>query len=317
MRRFSPLWFLVLSVAALACGGTRLNTALVEPPPAQAEVSDAPVIAYAPLPPAPPREALPSAWAAAPTFRFRAPGPPEITAQAAIVIDEASGAVLYEKEAHVPLAPASLTKIATLILALEHGDLDAWVDIDVDWREMRGSTVMGLIPGDRFILHDLLYGLMLPSGNDAALAIGRFIAGSDAAFVGRMNGLLYRLGLDEGQFANAHGLGNTSHNISTYALGMLSRYGMSLPGFQEISTAPRWTARGNRTLIFSNINTFLYVYPGADGVKSGYTRRSGNTLAASATRNGHRVYAIVFNAPGRDSDASRLLNWAFTSFTWP
>ena len=89
--------------------------------------------------------------------------PPKNNALAAVLIDEPSGAVLYEKNAHDRLPPASLTKIVTLILALEHGGLDEWVDVDVDSRTMRGSTVMGLIPGDRFTLRDLLYGLMLPS----------------------------------------------------------------------------------------------------------------------------------------------------------
>ena len=94
---------------------------------------------------------LPDPWAAAPLPKSdRVPAPPTNNALAAVVIDEASGAVLYEKDAHDPLPPASLTKIATLILALEHGGLDDWVDVDVDSRTMRGSTVMGLIPGDRF-----------------------------------------------------------------------------------------------------------------------------------------------------------------------
>ena len=98
-----------------------------------------------------------------------------------VVVDEASNAVLFDKDAHLPLPPASLTKIATLILALEHGNLDAWVESDVDSRLMRGSSVMGLLPGDGFTLNDLLYGMILPSGNDAALAIA--LDASDNVYV--------------------------------------------------------------------------------------------------------------------------------------
>jgi D-alanyl-D-alanine carboxypeptidase (penicillin-binding protein 5/6) len=243
--------------------------------------------------------------------------PPAVNALAAVVIDEASGAVIYDKGAHAALPPASLTKIATLILALERGDLDGWVNIDVDSSAMRGSTIMGLLPGDRFRLRDLLYGLMLPSGNDAALAIGRHLAGSDAAFVGEMNGLLARLGLRDSRFANPHGLGNRDHVTSAYDLAMLSRYGMTLPGFFDIVNATSYVARGSRTLSFSNINTFLGYFSGADGVKTGYTRSAGPTLAASAMRGGHRLFVVILNSPSRNDDARVLLNWAYANHTWP
>jgi D-alanyl-D-alanine carboxypeptidase (penicillin-binding protein 5/6) len=267
------------------------------------------------LPPVVPNPLLP--WAPPPRARNDGiPGPPAIGALAAVVVDEASGEVLFDKDAHVPLPPASLTKIATLILALESGRLDEWVDIDIDSREMPRSTVMGLIPGDRFTLRDLLYGLMLPSGNDAALAIGRFLSGSDAAFVQEMNRLLLRQGLRESHFSNPHGLGSPDHVTSAYDLAMLSRYGMSLPGFREVVTTAAWTAQGSRVLPLANVNRFLYSYPDADGLKTGYTRRSGQTLAASATRNGHRLYAIILNSQTRDADAIKLLDWAFANLVW-
>lgn len=259
---------------------------------------------------------LPPPWAAAPVQRGSA-SPPDISAAAAVVLDEASGAVLYEKEAHQPLPPASLTKIVTAILALERGNLDAWVETDVDSRQMGRGTVMGLLPGDHFPLRDLLYGLMLPSGNDAALAIGRSFAGSDEAFVAEMNTFVRRLGLRDSHFANPHGLGGQDHVASAYDLALLSRYAMSLPTFSEIVAARSWRAQGSREITMRNINSFLFSYPGADGVKTGYTWRAGQTLAASATRRGHRLYVVVLNAPRRDDDARRLLDWAFANFSWP
>jgi D-alanyl-D-alanine carboxypeptidase len=259
---------------------------------------------------------VPGPWAAPPE-QSRHTSPPEISALAAVVLDEASAAVLYEKNAHEPLPPASLTKIVTAILALERGDLDSWVDIDVDSLNMSRSTVMGVVPGDRFTLRDLLYGLMLPSGNDAALAIGRHISGSDEAFVAEMNALAVRLSLSDSHFLNPHGLGGRDHVASAYDLAMFARYAMRIPGFAEIVTAPGWTARGSRTIQLSNIKSFLFSYRGADGVKTGYTRSAGQTLVASATRRGHRLYAVVLNAPQRDADARRLLDWAFAEFRWP
>jgi len=195
--------------------------------------------------------------------------------------------------------------------------LDEWVDVDVDSRTMRGSTIMGIIPGDRFTLRDLLYGLMLPSGNDAALAIGRHVAGSDEAFVAQMNALSQRLGLTDSLFANPHGLGGgVTHYTSAYDLAMFSRYGMTLPGFREISTAPYWKAQGNRVIEVANIASFLRLYRGADFGKTGYTRNAGSTLAAGAWRDGHRLFAVILNSPSREWDAIGLMDWAFTNYKW-
>ncbi len=269
-----------------------------------------------PLPPL--GSPLPPFWAEAPSLKPGAAQPPAIAGIAAVIVDEASGAVLYDKNAHMSAAPASLTKIATLVLALEDGRLDEVVETDVDSASMRGSTIMGLEPGDRFSLRDLLYGMMLPSGNDAALAVGRFVALNDEAFVKRMNLLMRRLGLSETTWANPHGLDRGgNHMTSAYDLAMVSRYGMSLPGFHEIVNARYYTAGGSRTIPLANINSFINLYPGADGIKTGYTRRAGSTLAASATKRGQRLYAVVLNSGTREVDAQRLLDWAFANYTWP
>ncbi len=315
LRFFLPIVLLVL-IAACGDSTPSASTLAGAVVPGETEVVAPPTVVVEPTAtPEPPPLPTPLPWAPPPTTRSARPAP-EISAAAAVVLDEASASVLYEKNGFQPLSPASLTKIATLILALEKGDPDAWVETDVDSSTMRGSTVMGLEPGDRFRLRDLEYGLMLPSGNDAALAIGRFLSGSDAAFVGEMNGLLRRLGLNDGHFSNPHGLGAADHVVSAYEVAMLSRYGMSLPGFKEIVNTPSWTARGSRELRFGNINTFLTAYRSADGVKTGYTRRAGFTLAASATRNGRRIYVVVLNAPNRTSDAVALMDWAFSSHAW-
>lgn len=257
----------------------------------------------------------PAATAAAPV-PVRSTPAPAIGAAAAVVIDGASGAVLYEKNAHQPLPPASLTKMATAILAVEAGNLDRWVSVDVDSRAMADSTLMGLRPGDCFRMRDLLYGLMLPSGNDAALAIGRGQAGTDAAFVESMNALVGRLGLKETRFVNPHGLNAAGHVASANDLALLARYGMTMPDFVAAVGARQWSAQGSRTIYLSNTNSFLARYPGADGVKTGYTEEAGRTLVASVMHDGRRVFVAVLNAPNREADAQALFDWAFTSFVW-
>ena len=259
------------------------------------------------MPPPAPRAAAPTpAGAVAPT----------VDAAAAVVIDGNSGAVLFDQDARRPLAPASLTKIATAILAIEGSDLDGWAESDVDSRAMPGSSVMGLLPGDCFPVRDLLYGLMLPSGNDAALAIGRHLAGSDEAFVAGMNTLVARLGLRDTHVENPHGLDASGHVSSAYDLAMLARYAMTLPDFAQAVAAPAWTASGSRQLGMRNVNRFLSSYPDADGVKTGFTGDAGRTLVASATRDGRRLYVVLLDAPNRFTDAAALLDWAFANHVW-
>jgi D-alanyl-D-alanine carboxypeptidase len=257
----------------------------------------------------------PAPWAAPPIANGIAA--PEVSAAAALVMDDASGAVLFEKEPHTRLGPASLTKIATAILAIESGDLDRVVAVDFDPLELRRSTLMGLEAGDQFTMRDLLYGLMLPSGNDAALAIGRAVSGSDAGFVEAMNDLASRLGLVDTQFVNPHGLGRSGHYSSAHDLAVLARYAMSVPDFQPLAAARHWTANGSRSIGMANLNQMLGRYAGVDGVKTGYTRSSGKTLIVSATRDGHRVYVVLLNAPGRENDATLLLDWALANHSWP
>jgi D-alanyl-D-alanine carboxypeptidase len=181
---------------------------------------------------------------------------------------------------------------------------------------MTDSTVMGLRPGDCFQLRDLVYGLLLPSGNDAALAVGRAVAGSDAAFVEQLNALLRRLELRESRFANPHGLHEPGHVASASDLALLARYAMSLPAFAEVVRTGQWQVQGSRALDVFNTNSFLGRYAGADGVKTGFTEEAGRTLVASATRGGRRVIVALMNAPARYDDAQLLLDWVFGNFSW-
>ena len=181
---------------------------------------------------------------------------------------------------------------------------------------MRGSTVMGLVPGDHFTMRDLLHGLMMPSGNDAAIAIGRAVAGSDAAFVQQMNDLSRRLGLTDTNWANPHGLNGLDHRTSAYDLAILSRYYMSFSDLRDVVSKPSYTARGDRAIQMWTLNP-LFGYPGVDGLKTGYTRSAGNTLVASRVIDGHRLFVVILNDGNRAGDAWALAQWANVAYRWP
>ena len=316
-RRSAVSFTLLLAVAASAsCASGRRPAVQIAPASAETrsagelEGGSGPLVAAAY-----PGRPLPNFWASGPTMAESSTPAPANAALAAIVIDEASGAVLYEKDAHRQLPPASLTKIATAILAAERGNFDETVTVDVDSRTMRGSTVMGVIPGDRFTMRDLLHGLMMPSGNDAALAIGRALAGSDAAFVQQMNDLSRRLGLTDTNWANPHGLNGLDHRTSAYDLAILSRYYMSFPELRDVASKGVYMAQGDRAIQMYTLNP-LFGYPGVDGLKTGYTRTAGSTLVTSRVKDGNRVFVVILNDGNRAGDAWALTQWAFAAYRW-
>ncbi|MCC7364367.1 MAG: D-alanyl-D-alanine carboxypeptidase [Dehalococcoidia bacterium] len=323
--RFLLAPVIALGLVASACGGDVPSPSAAQVfPIGVADAAEAPATVAAPQPTAtaaparvqPPFVLRPEAWGTAPvSLGLTAPA---TSAAAAVVYDEGSGELLHAVNAEQRLAPASLTKIITAIIIIESGlDLDAPVTIDVDSRTMVGSSVMGIIPGDVFTVRDLLYGLMLPSGNDAALALGRYMSGSDRAFVELMNDWAWDMGLRETHFANAHGLSNPNHYTTARELAHISRYAMANPVFAEIVRAGSHMAIGHyRTLVVNNVNSYMWQVPGADGLKTGFTYRAGKTLVASATRNGHRLYVVLLNAPSREADAALLTEWGFANFRW-
>jgi D-alanyl-D-alanine carboxypeptidase (penicillin-binding protein 5/6) len=249
---------------------------------------------------------------AAPRWRGTA-WPQGISAEFAAVVDGDSGELLYGKDPHGRVAPASLTKIATAIAALENANLTDTVSVRVNAAEMAESTVMGLSPGERVSLRTLLYGLMLPSGNDAALAIAQHVGGSEARFVEMMNALVARLELKNTHFANPHGLDQSGHYSSPYDMSTLARYGMRDPNFATLAGARLFEAEG---YTLYNLNRLLWSYEGADGVKPGFTDAAGRAVVGSATRAGHRVFVTLMRSPDLWGDCIGLLDYAFRSFHW-
>ena len=244
---------------------------------------------------------------------------PQPSTDSFVVVDGDSGAVLFEENAHNPVAMASLTKIMTAIVGIEHGNLADFPKIDVDAREFADSTVMGLEPRFNVTFEDLLYGLMLPSGNDAAVAIAHYVAGDEKNFVRLMNEKAEWLGLHSTHFANPHGLDASDHYSSPYDMAAMGRYAMQYPVFRQLAAAKTYDIRrSNIAYTLQNLNPILWSYPGADGVKIGFTDNAGRSIVASATRNGHRVFvAFMRSKAGLAPDSAHLLDWAFAYHIWP
>ena len=257
----------------------------------------------------------------------RSPGlpVPELSAAAAIVVDDASMEVLYALDGYTPRPPASVTKMATAVIAAEQGRLDDVVTSTVHYWDLAyaaDSTTMGLEPGDQLTLRELLYGLLLVSGNDAAEMIAEHISGSTEAFVAEMNALAERLGMEDTHFVTVDGLSAPGHASSPWDLVLLSRYLMRFPDLRELVGTEEYTAHGTRNgepvgYDLYNHNPLLNYTPGVDGIKTGFTEDAGRTFSLTAERDGHRVYIVLMDTVLRAQDSQELLEWAFANHVWP
>lgn len=245
------------------------------------------------------------------------PVPPHTQAKSAVLVDVNTGRVLMEKNAHTPMRIASITKIMTAILAIEYGELSKKVTVSRHATYAEGSSVY-LKENQRIPLKDLLYGLMLRSGNDAAVAIAEHIAGSEENFSILMNIKAMELGMRNTHFRNPHGLDTAEdHYSSAFDMAVLTAYALKNPVFQEIvkTTKYRVSFPGEQwDTVWYNKNKMLNLYEGADGVKTGYTKRAGRTLVSSATRNGQQLVAVTLNDPDDWRDHRALLDWGFENY---
>lgn len=243
---------------------------------------------------------------------------PDVGAHEAIVVEYPSGRVLYAKNEHEWMAPASLTKVMTAILALEYGNLNDVVTATPD--DIVGESTMGLVSGEQQTLLNLLYGMLLPSGNDASMAIARHLGSTIGAsvksdstdpivrFAAMMNTRVQQLGLLDTHFITPHGLDGEGHYSTAYDLASLSWYALHIPQFNEIVSQTYYEAPGHA---LQNTNEMLTRYPGADGIKTGWTDGCGLCLITSATRDGHRLIAVVLNAPNWWADSAAILDYGF------
>lgn len=248
--------------------------------------------------------------------RVRAAGQGErITAKAWAVVEATSGRLLLGENEHERRPMASTTKIMTALLVLETGeDMDALVEVSPEAAGTEGSS-MHLAAGERVSLGDLLYGLMMVSGNDAAVALAVHLSGSVEAFAARMNDRAAALGLNDTHFVNPNGLHDPNHYTSAYDLCRLAAAAMELPAFHRIVSTQRYTtATGSRIRSFRTKNRMLTEVEGGCGVKTGYTKKAGRCLCFAAQREGMLVIGAVLNAPDMWSDAKKLLDRAFAAY---
>ena len=237
-----------------------------------------------------------------------------IAGRAGILVDGATGTVIWTKHPHLRRPIASTTKIMTATLALEHLKPDAVVTIDpsvpraAPFRE-------GLRAGERVAAWKLFYGLLLYSGNDDALALAIAAAGSRTAFVKLMNAKAQQLGLHDSHFRSPSGVVDRDNYSSPWDLAALARYAMRNPRFRAVVRARvkrvPWSAP-TYSKIYVNKNHLLVTYSGADGIKTGWTTMASHCLVASATRHGIRLIAVVLDSPDVYTDAKRLLDYGFS-----
>jgi len=279
----------------------------------------APALAHSPsLVSAPTRRAALTVTRVNPVTRY---APPPLLVSSAALLDATTGRWLLLDNADAPRPQASTTKIMTALVALTHGRLDDLLPVDAAAAAVGVATGsrMGLVAGERVPLRDLLYGLLLPSGNDAALTIAADVGGSTSHFVDLMNDEAARLGLAHTRFADPHGLDAPGHYTSARDLALLARAAMGNAVFRRIVATPAYTIPATAThgaYALTNINWFLGWYPGADGVKPGQTGDAGLCQVVSARRHGHWLIGALMNTPDLHTDVRDLMNYGFGDFSW-
>ncbi|OAB44236.1 peptidase M15 [Paenibacillus glacialis] len=237
-------------------------------------------------------------------------------AQAASLMDVTSGRVLFSKHGDDELRIASLTKIMTAIVAIEHGQMNQPVKVSKNAYAKEGSSIY-LKLGEQMGLENMLYGLMLRSGNDAATAIAEHVGGSEEGFVYLMNAKAEELGLKHTHFMNPHGLDAEGHYSSANDLATLTAYAMHNPMFKEIVKTPvKKVPNPNEAWDYKwdNKNKMLRFYDGADGVKTGYTKKAFRCLVSSATRNNQQLVSVTINDGDDWNDHGKMLDYGFAYF---
>lgn len=240
----------------------------------------------------------------------------KIGAGGAVIMDADTTRVLSAYNAHARLPMASTTKVMTALLALENSSLDDIVTVPKEAYGTEGSS-MYLNLGEKIRMEDLLYGLMLSSGNDAAVTIAIYIGGSVEGFAQMMNEKAAQLGCANTHFVTPNGLHDPEHYTSAYDLALIASAAMHNPDFRTIVGTKYWkTTSGDVVRTLKNKNKILWQYEGGNGIKTGFTKDSGRCLAFSAERDGHTVVGIVLDCPDMWNASTSLLDYAFKNFTW-
>lgn len=237
---------------------------------------------------------------------------PEIAGEAAMLVDINSGDILYKKEAYKKMPIASLVKIMTAVVALEHKGIDERIYVTREAANI-GENSMGIDRGEVYTLEELLYGLIMHSGNDAAYAIADGVAGNSDRFVAWMNLKAEELGLTDTHFADPSGLDDSTFSTAADMI-KLTRYALKNPDFRKVAGTLEYeiySDEDNKYLYLYNQTNLLSTYPGVAGVKTGYTEVAGLCLVTYAENEGKEVVGIVLNSIDRKGDMILMLDHGF------
>ena len=239
---------------------------------------------------------------------------PNVTATSAIVIEASTGHVIYSRNAEQRMFPASTTKMMTLIMALESGRMDEIVTVGSNADGAEGSTLW-LNAGENIPLRELLYGMIMVSGNDAAIAIAEHLDGTVYQFAEHMNKRAAEIGAKNTHFTNPHGLPDDNHYTTAHDLALLAAYGYKLAEFENIVTAKEvsygWIHDFPK--IFRSENQMLWLYRGGNGIKTGYTDKAGRCLISAAKRDGIQIISVVLDCEYMWNDSILLLDYGFNN----
>lgn len=252
---------------------------------------------------------------------FAAPAPPEIVAPCGVLMEKETGEILYQKNAHTAMAPASVTKVMTLLLVMEALDagkisMDDMVTVSPNAASMGGSQVY-LEPGEQMSMDDMLKATVIASGNDAATALAEHVAGSAEGFVSLMNERAKELGMNDTVFKNCTGLDVDGHVTSAYDIALMSRALIAHDEIKKYTTVWMDSLR-NGAFQLANTNKLIRSYNGITGLKTGFTSTAKYCLSATAERDGMELIAAVMGvptSPERFASAASLLDYGFANYT--
>jgi D-alanyl-D-alanine carboxypeptidase (penicillin-binding protein 5/6) len=243
-----------------------------------------------------------------------------VIAQSAAVVDSYNGDILFAKNENARQYPASSTKILTALIVIESGDLDRLVTVELADTKVEPSS-LGLKPGEQYARRQMLYGLLLKSANDVAMALARDNAGSVTAFAEKMNLRAAQLGATSSHFVNPHGLHDPNHYTTAHDLVLVGRAAMQQPLFREIVSTIyfTWKSPSGQVDQLRNHNRLLRHFAGCNGLKTGYTRIAQQVLVSSALRGGHEVISVVLHTdkPGIWNDSKALLSYGLVKLGCP
>ncbi len=237
---------------------------------------------------------------------------PAVSAEASIVIHSDSGRVLYEKNADQRMLIASTTKIMTALVTVEQCAMDETVTIKPEWAAVEGSS-MYLKAGETYTVEELLYGMLLSSGNDAATALACHVAGDIPSFAALMNEKAEALGMAGSSFENPHGLDGEAHYSTARDMAVLAASAMENETFAKIVGTRSTTIKG---LTYVNHNKLLAMCDGVIGIKTGFTKAAGRTLVSCCERNGARFICVTLHAPDDWDDHMVLYDWAYQAYAY-